>query len=67
MTDVERKCYQCGRPTEFILREDMTPDSWFTCDWCGENIVRVKDIMPNEEERAKRNLGFYDFKPTRGK
>lgn len=67
MTEIPQTCFQCGRPTELVLREDTKRDGWFTCE-CGEKIVQVSKVLPSgepDEERIKRNLGFYEFRPTR--
>jgi DNA-directed RNA polymerase subunit N (RpoN/RPB10) len=65
-----KECFQCGAPTGFIIDEDTPDDGWFHCHRCGERIVKVSDVFKNSaediEERAKRNLGFYEFKPKRG-
>lgn len=71
MTEIPTKCFQCGAPTEFVIDEDTPNDGWFHCYRCGEKIIPVRDVLPPpdeiDEERVKRNLGFYEFKPRRGK
>ena len=67
----ERTCFQCGRPRELVLRPDMGPDDWFTCEGCGERIMTVADFVKRvndaEEERISRALGVRDFKPSSGR
>lgn len=59
------KCYQCGR-TQPAIAEDP---EWVVCGHCGSRIMSAQEFRvaneQAEEERVKRALGFYDFKPPK--
>lgn len=72
LIEIPRNCFQCGAPTEFVIDPDSEfhQPGWLTCPRCGEKIVSIEELRRtaegSQEERVKRNLGFYDFKPKRG-
>lgn len=71
MSERPTKCFQCGRPAHFEIDPDSEfyEEGWFTCPWCGERLISHEEALGtsarDEEERVKRNLGFYEFRPKR--
>lgn len=64
------ECFQCGRPIVHLMPDPPhTAETWLTCSHCGERTMTmaefVSEMAANDEERIKRAIGFYDFKPSR--
>lgn len=52
-----------------MVSDDPKDADWMVCEWCEARIISAAEFKKlnedDEEERVKRALGFYDFKPDR--